>query len=86
MPNNQLYLFFIFVLTGLLIGILFDVFRILRKSFKTPDGITYIEDVLFWIISGILVLFTVLKFNNGEFRNYIFIRTIFRNKFLHAYI
>lgn len=48
---NQAYLFLIFILNGLLIGILFDFFRILRKSFKTPDFITYIQDICFWILA-----------------------------------
>ena len=37
MINNQGYLFIIFTIDGVLIGILFDLFRILRKSFKTND-------------------------------------------------
>ena len=53
---NQAYIFLIFVINGFLIGILFDIFRILRKSFKTKDIITYIEDILFWILTGLLLL------------------------------
>ena len=44
MVANQANLFLIFTINGILIGLLFDIFRILRKSFKTPDIITYIED------------------------------------------
>ena len=43
-------------MNGVIIGILFDFFRILRKSFKTPDFVTYIEDVIFWILTGLLTL------------------------------
>lgn len=75
--NNQLYIFFIFILNGFLIGILFDIFRILRKTFKTEDFITYLEDFLFWIITGFLVIFSLFKFNNGELRGYIFIGILF---------
>ena len=57
---NQGYIFVIFILNGFLIGILFDIFRILRKSFKTKDIVTYIEDILFWIITGIFLLYSVL--------------------------
>ena len=60
-------------MTGLLIGLLFDIFRILRKSFKTPDFITYIEDIIFWILSGLLLLYSIFKFNNGELRLFILI-------------
>lgn len=57
-------------------GLLFDIFRILRKSFKTPDFITYLQDILFWIISGLILLYSIFKFNNGEIRLYIFIGII----------
>ena len=56
MVLNQANLFLIFVINGILIGVLFDIFRILRKSFKTSDVITTIEDILFWIITGIIIL------------------------------
>lgn len=74
--ENQAYLFIIFILNGFLIGVLFDIFRILRKSFKTKDFLTSIEDILFWIISGGIILYTIFKFNNGELRGFIFIGLI----------
>ena len=47
----QLYTFFIFILVGMLTALIYDLFRILRKVFKTNDLITYVEDILFWIIT-----------------------------------
>ena len=70
--SNQAYTFFIFILTGFIIGIIFDIFRVLRKTFKTTDSITYIQDIFFWIVTGVFVLFTIFKFNNGEIRGYVF--------------
>ena len=70
---NQLFCLLIFILTGLVIGILFDIFRILRKSFKTADFITYLEDIIFWILTGCIMLFSIFIFNNGEIRSYVFI-------------
>ena len=72
MVENQAYLFLVFSLTGVIIGLLFDFFRVLRKSFKTSDIITYIEDILFWILTGILILFSIWYFNNGEIRLFMF--------------
>lgn len=72
MINNQAQLFLVFIINGIIIGILFDFFRILRKSFKTNDFATYIEDFLFWILTGLSILFTLFKFNNGEIRLYMF--------------
>lgn len=70
---EQMNIFFIFIICGIIIGIIFDIFRILRKSFKTPDMVTYIEDVLFWLITCILFAYTIFTYNNGEIRLYIFI-------------
>lgn len=70
---NQAYLFVIFVLNGIIVGVIFDIFRILRKSFQTPNIITYVEDVVFWIISALTVIYTIFVFNNGEIRAFIFI-------------
>lgn len=73
----QIYSLLAFTISGIAIGIFFDIFRILRKSFKTPDIITYIEDIIFWIFSGLFFLFVLFKFNNGEIRAYIFLGLLF---------
>lgn len=73
MVTNQAYLFLIFIANGIIIGILFDFFRILRRAFKTSDLITYIEDLLFWILTGIIILYSIFIFNNGEVRLFIFL-------------
>lgn len=70
MVTNQAFIFFVFILTGFLIGILFDIFRVLRRSFKTSDIITYIEDIIFWIITGLIILYVSFVFNNGQIRGY----------------
>ena len=76
MAQNQAYLFIVFSLTGVIIGLLFDFFRILRRSFKTSNIITYFEDVLFWILTGVLILYNIWYFNNGEIRIYMFLGII----------
>lgn len=73
MITNQATLFLIFVVNGILIGLLFDIFRILRRSFKTSDIITYMQDILFWILTGIIVLYSIFVFNNGEIRFFMFL-------------
>ena len=73
MVYSQVFLFLIFLINGSIIGILFDLFRILRKSFKTGIIITAIEDILFWILTGIIILYCIFTFNNGVIRGYMFI-------------
>ena len=67
---EQTYLFLVYIISGMLIGILFDIFRVLRKSFNTKDFFTYIEDIIFWIITGLFLIFVIFRFNNGEIRGY----------------
>lgn len=76
MAGNQTYLFIVFTIVGIIIGILFDIFRILRKSFKTNDIVTYIQDIFFWILTGIIILFSMYKFSNGELRFFMIIGII----------
>lgn len=73
MVTNQAYLFFIFTINGIIIGLLFDFFRIARKVFNTNDIVTYLEDILFWILAGAIVLYSIFVFNNGVLRLYMFL-------------
>lgn len=73
MVIGQANLFLIFTTDGILIGLLFDIFRILRKSFKTADIVTYIEDTIFWVLTGTIILYSIFTFNNGEIRLFMFI-------------
>lgn len=73
LAQGQAYVFLIYILTGILIGVFFDIFRIFRRSFRTPDFITCLQDILFWIFTGLFLLYVIFEFNNGELRWYIFL-------------
>lgn len=73
MAINQAYLFLVFALNGIFIGILFDFFRILRKSFKTINLITNIEDILFWILTGLSIIYCMYNFSDGNLRFFMFL-------------
>ncbi len=68
---SQIKVLLIFSISGALIGTVFDIFRIQRKIIKTHDIITYIQDALFWIISSIILIITVVRYTNGEIRSYM---------------
>lgn len=74
--TSQAYIFLIFVINGILIAFIFDIFRITRKSFKTPDWVTYVEDILFWLITCIILAYSIYTYNNGEIRLFMFIATL----------
>ncbi len=73
MINTEFNVFLVFVLLGIIISFLFDFFRILRRVYKTPDFITILEDIVFWIISGIIILSGIFILNEGKIRAYLFL-------------
>ncbi len=73
MISNQFNVFLAFVLIGIVIGFVFDFFRILRRVYKTPDFITILEDITFWLISGIILLLGIFILNKGRIRAYLFL-------------
>lgn len=73
MISNEFNVFLAFVLIGIIISFIFDFFRILRCVYKTPDFITILEDVAFWLVSGIILLLGIFVLNNGNIRGYLFL-------------
>ena len=69
--QEQIFLFFFII--GIIIGILFDIFRAIRKSFKSSDTITFIQDIIFVGVSGALVIYSIIKLNNGNIRFFLFL-------------
>ena len=76
MVGNQAYIFMAFSIVGVAIGLLFDIFRILRKTIKTNDIVTYLEDILFWILTGIIIVFSMYYFCDGQLRFFMVIGII----------
>ena len=69
--QEQMFVFFFII--GLILGIIFDIFRVLRKNIRTPDFVTFLEDIIYIIISFTLLVLAIIKINNGIIRLYLFI-------------
>lgn len=69
--QEQIFIFFFII--GVTIAIIFDFFRAIRKNFKSSDIATIIQDIMFLFISGSLIIYSIIKLNNGEIRLFIFI-------------
>lgn len=76
MAGNQAYIFMAFSIVGVTIGLLFDIFRILRKTIKTNDIVTYLEDILFWLLTGIIIIISMYYFCDGQLRFFMVIGII----------
>ena len=68
---SQGQVFIVFLIIGLCIGSLFDFFRAIRKNFKTSDFVTYVQDIIFMALVGILIVNTLIIVNNGQIRFYV---------------
>ncbi len=64
----EVYAFLTMVYCGILMGVLFDIYRQKRRRFRKIKILDSIEDILFWIIqAGVLFLFLYWS-NYGEIR------------------
>jgi len=60
------------ILSGILTGILFDLYNIIR-GVKIPKIIVIIEDILFWILTAIIVFAFLLYTNYAFLGPYVYI-------------
>ena len=63
--NIQFSIILYALLAGILTGLMFDLYRIIRGS-KVPKFIIAIEDTLFWILAA-MVIFAFLLYTNYAF-------------------
>lgn len=74
--NTQAFTFLCSIAGGVAIALLYDLFRIKRRAFKTGNVMTYVEDLVYWLLVAV-VMFTVVYYSNeGELRSYLFVGTL----------
>lgn len=74
---SQEQIFMLFFVIGLIIGIIFDFFRAIRKNFKSSDLLTLLEDIAFLSLVSVLIIFSIIRINGGEVRFYLFLGIFF---------
>lgn len=71
--SSQFNLLIFSLLAGILTGVLFDIYRVIR-GFKVPNKIvTFIEDTLFWIFTSIIIFIFLLNTNFAYMRGYVYL-------------
>lgn len=74
---DQVYVFFMAILCGIIIGIINEPFRFLRYiGFDSTVG-TFIQDIVFMCIVAFLSFFFSLCYNKGEIRFFILLGELF---------
>ena len=61
------------VLSGIFMGLLFDVFRVSRQFYRPSRLVLAFSDLFFWLLAAGFVFLVLLAGNWGEVRAYVFI-------------
>lgn len=69
----QLYVFLSVFYGGLIIGFIYDIYRIFRYYLKPKKIATVLGDFIFWIVVVIVTFYMLIKSNFGEIRGYVFV-------------
>ncbi len=67
---DQALLLLAAVYGGLILGLCFDIYRFIRRKAGFGRIITYMGDIIFWIISSGIILAVVYKSSSGLLRAY----------------
>lgn len=59
------------ILLGAALGLLYDGFRITRLAVKTPDGVVFAEDVLFFALCAVSTFLFLMRTIDGQLRFFI---------------
>lgn len=71
--SSQATIFLCTIIGGAVIALIYDLFRILRKTVRTGSLVIHVEDLLFWLIVSIVMFMTIYYSNDGELRVFMFI-------------
>ncbi|MGI6038263.1 MAG: spore cortex biosynthesis protein YabQ [Limnochordia bacterium] len=71
--TTQMTSFLIVIFAGLLLGCLFDIYRVFRGLLRPGALLTPILDLLFWAVATPAVFLLLLTSNWGELRFYVFL-------------
>jgi spore cortex biosynthesis protein YabQ len=71
--SSQTIDFVQFIMVGVLLAIVFDIFRAYRKYKKNDRKFVMIQDILFFLIALCILVFSILIFLDNSLRLYLFI-------------
>jgi len=69
----QVYIFLITVYGGLVVGVAYDIYRLIRRAARKGRWLTVVLDVLFIITLGLIVLAVLYFANFAELRLFTFV-------------
>ena len=70
--RGETIVFLVSINTGLIAGMIYDVYRVFRYFSKPNKILSAIEDFIFWLIISLVFFFTIIKSTEGILRGYLF--------------
>jgi spore cortex biosynthesis protein YabQ len=71
--NQQFGLIIFSLVSGIITGVLFDLYRLIRGFNNSNKIITFIEDTLFWIFTSVVVFAFLLYTNYAYIGMYVYL-------------
>ena len=71
--NQQAFLFLTCVKTGIMMAMLYDLIRVLRKIVNHPNWVVQVEDFLYWVMCGYFAFTMIYWRNFGQIRGFVFL-------------
>ncbi|AAM25578.1 spore cortex biosynthesis protein YabQ [Caldanaerobacter subterraneus subsp. tengcongensis MB4] len=75
--QSQIYSFLVTVYGGFILGALYDIFKVMRKVFHLKKAFVPAADIIFWLISTVIMLYFLYMSNYIELRFYNFLGFLF---------
>lgn len=66
----QLYIFLATFYGGVVIGFMYDIYKIYRNILKPSKFVALIQDLLFWIVISGVAVYVLVYSNDGQLRGY----------------
>ncbi len=82
--SSQALLFITSIEIGIVMGMIFDFIRVIRKIVKHPNIFVQIEDLLYWMSCGLVGFYMLYITNYADIRSFVFIGIILGAVFYFA--
>ena len=70
---EDISIFYLTLYGGIVIGLLFDLYRVLRSNFKIVKKISFLFDAIFWLLITIVIFTTINLLERFDLRYYHFV-------------
>jgi Spore cortex protein YabQ (Spore_YabQ). len=69
---------------GMLLLVIYDLFRILRRVIKHNNFFIALEDIIYWTVCGVLIFHMIYRQNNGIIRGFSILAMVLGMLFYHG--